>query len=49
LSIRRAINNLPYVDAYRASDLNTLVALSYPYLVATKGAVQVLEKRFATK
>ena len=49
LSIRRAINNLPYVDAYRAGDLNTLVALSYPYVIATQDAVAVLEKRFAPK
>jgi large subunit ribosomal protein L4 len=45
--IRRAVGNLPHVDACRAGDLNTLVALSYPYMVATKDAVAVLEKRFS--
>jgi large subunit ribosomal protein L4 len=49
MSVRRAVSNLQYVDAYRASDLNALIALSYPYVVVTKDALENLEKRFITK
>jgi large subunit ribosomal protein L4 len=44
---RRAVNNLPNVDTYRASDLNALTVLSYPYVVTTKDAVAAMEKSFS--
>jgi len=44
--LRRAVSNLPNVDAYRASDLNVLTALSYPYVIFTKDALAAIEKRF---
>lgn len=43
--IRRAVGNLRHIDAYRASDLNALIALSYPFMVATADALGALEKR----
>lgn len=44
LATRRAVSNLPQVDAVRAQDLNTLTALSYPYIICAKHAVETLEK-----
>jgi large subunit ribosomal protein L4 len=46
MPIRRSTSNLPNVDAVRAQDLNALTVLAYPYLVATKDAVAVMEKTF---
>ncbi len=44
---RRAVSNLPTVDAYRAGDLNALTVLSYPYVIATKAAVEAMQKSFS--
>ena len=45
--LRRSVGNLQYVDAYRAADLNALIALSYPYVIATKDAIAAIEKSFS--
>ena len=45
--LRRSVSNLQYVDTYRASDLNALTVLSYPYIIATKAAVAAMEKSFS--
>jgi large subunit ribosomal protein L4 len=44
--IRRAVGNVSHLDTCRAGDLNVLTALAYPYMVVTKDALAVLEKRF---
>ncbi len=46
LSIRRATANLKFIDAVRAQDLNTLTVLSYPYMIATREALDIMEKTF---
>jgi large subunit ribosomal protein L4 len=46
MPIRRATDNLPYVSTIRASDLNALTVLSFPYVIATADAVAVMEKTF---
>jgi len=42
--ISRAIRNIPKTKAVRADNLNALGVLSAPYLVMTKGAVQMIKK-----
>ncbi len=42
----RAIANLPSVRAMRAQDLNALTVLAFPYVIAAKDALAVLEKTF---
>lgn len=42
----RAMRNLPHVNAVRAQDLNALTVLAYPYVIATKEALSVIEKTF---
>ena len=49
LPLRRATDNLQYVQTIRASDLNTLTILSFPYLIASPEAVAVIEKTFSKK
>jgi large subunit ribosomal protein L4 len=46
LSVRRATANLKFIDAVRAQDLNTLTVLAYPYVIATRDAVEIMEKTF---
>ena len=40
---RRSLMNIQYADAIRASDLNALMVLSYPYIILTKDAVEVAQ------
>jgi len=47
--LRRSVNNLSYIDAYRAADLNALIVLSYPYVIVTKDGLATLEKRVTIK
>ena len=49
LPLRRATGNLQYIQTIRASDLNTLTILSFPYLIASPEAVAVIEKTFSKK
>ena len=46
MPVRRATDNLPHVATIRASDLNALTLLSFPYVIATADAVAVMEKTF---
>lgn len=48
VTTRRAVSNLQHIDAVRAADVNVLVALSYPYVIATTDAIETLQKRLTT-
>ena len=49
MPLRRALSNLQYADSMRASDLNALSVLSYPYILLTKDALEVAEKTIIRK
>ncbi len=42
----RAVSNIPHVQAIRAQDLNVLTALAFAYVIATKDALETIEKTF---
>lgn len=44
-ALRRALRNIPTIDAVPASDLNALTVLSHPFLVVPKNALDVIQKR----
>lgn len=45
--IRRATRNLPFVSTLRAEDVNVMDLLDHQYVVASKAAIEILEKRLA--
>jgi large subunit ribosomal protein L4 len=47
--LRRATANLPNIVAVRAQDLNTLTVLAFPYVIATRPALDAMEKTFSGK
>jgi large subunit ribosomal protein L4 len=49
MPIRRATANLPNIATVRAQDLNTLSVLAFPFVVATQGALEVIQKTFSKK
>ena len=44
-SIDRACRNIPRVDVIRSADINIVDVLHHQYIIATAGAVKLLEKR----
>ncbi len=46
-SIERAIRNIPYFDIQHAIDVNVVDFLHHQYVIATKDAIDVLQKRLA--
>ncbi len=46
---RRAVSNLKNIQEIRAQDLNALTVLAFPYVIATKAAMDIAGKTFSVK
>lgn len=47
VAVRRATMNVQYADTVRAADLTALGALSYPFILMSRGALAAVENRMA--